>query len=99
MTTISHQKEESGPQPEVGGQGRAKAYLGELLRPEVEGVGMPKFHRRATRALEFGNHEAFIRRVIKKIPAEASKLGKRHPDSERGRCGFVLPTNAAGCVL
>jgi hypothetical protein len=38
MTTISHQKEESGPQPEVGGQGRAKAYLGELLRPEVEGV-------------------------------------------------------------
>ena len=37
--------------------------------------------------LEFRNHEAFIRDLVKKIPAEANKLGKeakkRHPDSER----------------
>jgi len=50
---------------------------------------MKKSNRKVPRVLEFRNHEAFIRDLVKKIPAEANKLSreakKRHPDSERTR--------------
>ena len=50
---------------------------------------MKKCNKKVPRVLEFRNHEAFVRGLVKKIPAEANKLGrkakKRHLDSERTR--------------
>ena len=50
---------------------------------------MKKSHKNVLRVLEFRNHEAFIRDLVKKIPAEANNLGreakKLRPDSERTR--------------
>jgi hypothetical protein len=50
---------------------------------------MKKSNRKMPRVLEFRNHEAFVRDLVKKIPAEANRLGreakKLRPDSERTR--------------
>jgi len=57
---------------------------------------MKKSHKKVLRAREFRNHEAFVRNLVKKIPAEVNKLGreakKLHPDSERTRWTKAVKT-------
>src|SRR5882724_5455577 len=82
-----------GKRPQFGSQprkGRLKGILGpNCCAPRNPRSGMKKSNRKVPRVLEFRNHEAFIRDLVKKIPAEANKLSreakKRHPDSERTR--------------
>ena len=47
---------------------------------------MKKSNRKVPRVLEFRNHEAFIRDLVKKIPAEANKLGREDCLAEDAVC-------------